>query len=242
MKKSVIKVLLPVLSIFLISSCGINTVKVKEYKQTKRVALISVYSQDSVDTKAVSGNPLLAFAVKAVQGNNGTDMLPKMNGVKAHILKEAPSIFGFEMIPEKQVINLKSYKAYSDSSKDLSNLVAPEGYKRIFPDEKEIITKVLSQIKGADAAMIFHLNARAGESAIPGKAVIRVSMTFTLVNKNGEQILQKTVDEEADGSISCVKGIFNGGELGKKVVESIDKDLKAVSVWIKEELKKPQKG
>ncbi len=242
MKSRLLRLIIPISLIFFLASCGaMNTVNVDAYKKTKRVALISVFSEESVDTKAVSPNPLMQLATKAAQDDKGTDMVNKMDMVKSHVLKKAPSIFGFKMVPEKRVIRLKSYKSFNDSSKNMSNLVAPKGYKRIFSNEKEIITKVLSQIKGADAAMIMHLKARAGKSAIPGKAVVRVAMTFYLVDKKGELILHKTVDEEADGSIACVYGIFNANELGKKVVQAIDKDLKSIAAWMKEEMKKPVK-
>lgn len=240
MKLRFFKIIIPITLVFFMASCGMNTVNVDALKKTKKVALISVFSEQTVDTKAVSPNPLMAMAVKAAQDDKGTDMVNKMNLVANHVIKKAPSIFGFRMVPERQVLKRKAYKSINDSNKNMSNLVAPNGYKRIFSNEKPAIEKALKGLN-ADAAMIMNLKARAGKSAIPGKAVVRVALTFYLVDRQGNLILHKTVDEEADGSIACVYGIFNANELGKKVVQAIDKDLKSIATWMKEEMKKPAK-
>jgi hypothetical protein len=245
MKSRLLKIIIPLSLVFFLASCGsINSVKVDAYKKIRKVALISIFSKQEIDTSKVDEGSLLAMVTNTVANSDATDMTDKVLRLKSHVLKKSGSIFGFRMVPEKRIIRRKAYKSIDDSNKNMANLVAPSGYKRIFSNEKEVVAKALKGVKGVDAAMIVSLQMRLvkGIGALGvGKSYLWADMTFYLVDKQGNLILHKTASNESDSWALRVKGIFNGNDIQKMAVEAVDKDLKEIAAWIKEEMKKPAK-
>lgn len=246
MMSRMIKILVPVALVLFLSACGVNKVNVDAYKKTKRVALVSIMSKNTIDTKKVDeGNLLAMVANKASSTNNkATQMDDKVAGLKSYILNNSSKIFDFSMVPEKRVLNRKSYKAIDDSSKDLANLVAPAGYKRIFANEKDAIAASLKGLKNVDAAMIVTLEMRlvkgAGALGV-GRAFLWADMTFYLVDRQGNLILHRTASNESDSHTMRAMGVFKGSDLKKMALEAVEKDLKEIDAWIEEEMKKPAK-
>ncbi|MFH2132038.1 MAG: hypothetical protein ABIK68_16805 [bacterium] len=244
MKASIFKILLPVSLLLFLSSCGMNTVNVDALKKTKSVALISIMSEQSVDTSKVDEGSLLAMVANHVSSSDATDMTNKVDKLKQHILSKSSAIFGFRMVSENQVIGSKTYKSIDDSNKNMSNLVAPAGYKRIFSNEKKALDLAFKDLKGVDAAMIVTLKMRLvkGIGAVGvGKSFLWADMTFYLVDRQGNLILHKTASNESDTSALRVMGVFNGSDIEKMALESVDKDLREVATWMQEEMKKPAK-
>ncbi|MBU2510445.1 hypothetical protein KJ966_03875 [bacterium] len=241
MRIRIAKFLIPVLAVFLVASCG--KINVEALKSTKNVALISFMAEESIDTSAVTQGSIQGLVANAVQGD-ATDMKPKMVSAKNRILKQAPSILGFKMIDENQVIKKKSYQAIDDSNANMfGNFVTPKGYKVIAGNQTENILQAIKEVKGADGAMLITLKCRLVkgiDTIAGGTAILWGDMTFYLYNKSGEIILQKTASEPSDTTTTQAHGVFAGGNLQKMVDEVIDKDLKAINAYIKEETMKVQ--
>ena len=246
MKSRLIKLLIPVTMMFFLASCGINKVNVDALKKTKRVALVSIMTENKIDTSKVDEGNLLAMASNLVPTKGSKDILmnDKVAGLKSYSMKNSSKIFGFRMVSEKCVISRKSYKAINDSSKDLANLVAPHGYKRIFSNEKKVLADALKGLKNVDAAMIVMLKMRlvkgAGALGV-GKAYLWADMTFYLVDKQGNLILHRTASQESDTSTLRVMGVFKNKDLKKMSLEAVKKDLDDIAKWIQEEMKKSVK-
>jgi len=243
MNSRILRMILPLALVFFLGSCGINKVNVNALKQTKRVALISIMSKSKIDTSKVDEGNLLAMAANLASQTNRKAALmdDKVDGLKSYVLANSSKIFGFSMVDEASVINQKAYKAIDDSNKNMANLVAPAGYKRIFSNEKAAIDASLKGLKGVDAAMIITLEMRLvkGVGALgAGKAFLWADMTFYLVDRQGNLILHRTASNESDSSTLRVMGVFKGNDLEKMALEAVEKDLKEIQAWIQEEMKK----
>ncbi len=241
MRTRIAKFLIPVLAVFLVASCG--KINVEALKSTKKVALISFMAEESIDTSAVTGGSIQGMVANVVQ-SDALDMKPKMVSAKNRILKKAPAILGFKMISERQVINKKSYRAIDDSNANMfGNFVTPKGYKVIAGNQTENILQAIKDVKGADGAMLVTLKCRlvkGVDTIAGGTAILWGDMTFYLYNTAGEIILHKTVSEPSDTTTTQAHGVFAGGNLPKMINEVIEKDLKAINAYIKDEMAKVQ--
>jgi hypothetical protein len=236
MKSIFVKCLIPVLILFMAASCG--TINVDAIKKTKNVALVSFIAKPEIDTSAATGGSIQGMIADAAQ-SDASDMTPKMITVKNAILKKAPAVLGFKVIPEKYVINKKSYKAIDDSDATrFGSFIAPKGYKVILGNENEKILQGIKELKTADGAMIVSLGMRLGNAnGLIGTATAAMwgDMTFYVYDKTGQLILQKTASEQSDTEAKVIAGVYHAGNFPTMAQEVIDKCFKSIRAYIDEE-------
>ncbi len=241
MKRGLHKILLPIALIFLVASCLPGT-NIEALKKTRKVALISVMSDDTVDTSNVTGGSLIGMVANATQGD-ATAMAGKLTKVKNLLIKRSGAIFKFKMVPERQVVSQKGYKAITTSP--LVSMIAPKGYKVIAYNEKEKIAAAIGKLNGVDAAMIVSLKCRLVKQSdwigAGGRAILWGDMTFYLIDKKGESILWKTVSNPSKTTAYHNHGVFVGADLQKMINEVIETNLKEIAVYMQKELKKSVK-
>jgi len=228
------KFLIPFLMVFSVVSCA--KVNVDALKKTKKVALISVFGKESVDVNAATGGDLAGLISEVAQSDE-----KRITIVKNRVLKEAPSILGFKVLPESSVISKRSYKSIDDKNANMfGGFIKADGYKQIMGNETAKILQAFKGVKGADAAMIVTFNARLTKrGGIVGaeNGYMWGDMTFYLYNRAGELILQKTVSTESDSITKIRMGAFSAANFDKMIGETIVKDLKEIKSFINESMK-----
>lgn len=234
-----LKLVLPVFLIFSLASCA--KVNVEALKQTEKVALVSVFGEESVNVKGATDGNIAGLISKAAQSDEAS-MDKRINHVKNVILKKTPSILGFKVIPERYVINKKSYKAIDDKNTNrFGTFVKADGYKQIMGNETEKVLQALKGVKSADAAMIVTYSARLEKSGgIVGaeNGYMWGDMSFYMYNRKGELILQKTVSNGSDTVTKIHMGGFSAANFDKMIAETIEKDLKDIKTFMKESMAK----
>jgi hypothetical protein len=227
------KFLVPVLVLFAAASCG--KVNVEALKTTNTVALVSVFGKESVDVSKATGGSVAGLISKAAQGDEAS-MAGRMENVKDVILKETPSILGLKVVPEKSVINAKSYQAIDDKNANrFGGFVKAKGYKQIMGNETAKIVQALEAVKNADAAMIVTFDTRlVKRGGIVGNenGYMWGDMTFYLYDRQGQLILHKTVSNESDTITKIRMGAFSAEPFDKMIAETITKNLKSIKEFI----------
>jgi hypothetical protein len=227
------KILIPALVLFTAASCG--KVDVEALKATNTVALVSVFGKESVDVSKATGGSVAGLISKAAQGDE-TGMAGRIDNVKNVILKETPAILGLKVLPERSVINAKSYQAIDDANANrFGGFVKAKGYKQIMGNETAKIVQAIEAVPNADGAMIVTFDTRlVKRGGIVGNenGYMWGDMTFYLYDKQGQLILHKTVSNESDTITKIRMGAFSAEPFNQMIAETITKNLKDIKAFI----------
>lgn len=187
------------------------------YAQTKKVAVVTFYVVKQIGVTEF-GSAAQASVMKLSDDSN-FNMVPLLKKFHAQFFDDYSKSFPFQLLPETQVINNETYKAYvpvgTATSGPLKNISANynvpiEGYKVVLPlagHENE--RNLLAIFNQCDGVMKVYIDFDLIKIGFGGMGVVKVNAhaNIALFNKNGDKVFSVKEDAKSKSASPLVGGI-----------------------------------
>lgn len=162
--------------------------------------------------------------------------------LKKNMFDNKGKYFPYNISPESSVLPRRGIRDIITSQKSKwTTLIAASGYPILIYNSNDEAKSFLAKEKDLDAAIVvdtwYSLN-KYGVTVLgfnAGSVTAQVNMNITVFDRNGNVVMQDTVEGESKNSIKQVMGWYKVSDVNNICKEATDEALTKYAKWIKEQ-------
>lgn len=209
-----------IISLVICMMCAGLMAFAKPFVPANHEAVVSIYANDKIEWygEESESTGILNLVGRNKVNNEASDEEKAKLGFTGYLLNdaaadtiEALAAYGFDLVPQEEVLNCDTYTAAKDNKmKKAALMVTPDGYKLFGTNDKQF-SKIISETGAEGLISVYFDIAKLMDAGVAknGKMKACVTVSIEFIGSNGKTLKTFSGFASSEESLEVVAGIYD---------------------------------